>query len=231
MWSQLAIRRESSATCGAIRETAGPRPPGRLSLLVLMENRQQVGALWRRLEASARGTGPVRVLAATVMVAALAAGCGTTPQATATTKPLPAGRYPSAVSKMVCLSNAIADVGRALGEKGTVSTPTWVDHLYSCRYVYPSAAMALSVKELSSTAETTAYFNSLGTQLGVARTLANLGQGAFQTTNGSVVVRKDYKVLLVDDTGLPPTFGNPPTGPGAVAVTVAIVILGCWAGD
>ena len=43
------------------------------------------------------------------------------------------------------------------------------------------------------------------------RDLESLGQGAFQTTNGSVVVRKDWKVLLVDDTGLPAQFGTPPT--------------------
>jgi hypothetical protein len=91
--------------------------------------------------------------------------------------------------------------------------------------------MTLSVKELSSPKQTTAYFNSLGAQLGVARKLTLLGQGAFQTTNGSVVVRKDYKVLLVDDSGLPAKFGHPPTTPGNIAVTVADVVLGCWAGD
>ena len=46
-----------------------------------------------------------------------------------------------------------------------------------------------------------------------------------------MVVRKDWKVLLVDNTGLPPQFGVPPTSSTAVAVTVADVILGCWAGD
>jgi hypothetical protein len=175
------------------------------------------------------GVAPVVAVLVTVLV--LAAGCGSSPQATATTRPLPAGRYPSQVSKMVCASEAPHDVGLALGEKATVTTPTWSDHLYTCRYVYPSATVTISVKELSSVAETTAYYKSLGTQLGVARPLANLGQGAYQTTNGSVVVRKDYKVLLVDASGLPPQFGNPPTNPGAIAVTVGIVILGCWAGD
>ena len=58
--------------------------------------------------------------------------------------------------------------------------------------------MELSVKELSSWAQTKAYFRSLGTQMGQVRTLKGLGQGAFQTTNGSMVVRKDWKVLLVD---------------------------------
>ena len=183
-------------------------------------------------------TGPARRIrllpgmAALGMVVVLAAGCATTAGTpTAATVPLPAGRYPSKVSKMVCISEAAREVGLALGEKATITTPTWVDHLYSCRYDYPSASLGLSVKELSSVAETTAYFNSLGTRLGVARSLPNLGQGAFQTTDGSVVVRKDYKVLLVDQTGLPPQFGNPPTNPGNIAVTVGIVILGCWSGD
>ena len=58
-----------------------------------------------------------------------------------------------------------------------------------------------------------------------------LGEGAFQTTSGSVVVRKDWKVLLVNNAGLPAQFGVPPTSSGSVAVTVADVILGCWAGD
>jgi len=66
---------------------------------------------------------------------------------------------------------------------------------------------------------------------GKARDLPNLGQAAFQEPDGSVVVRKDWKVLVVDITGLPAQFGVPPTSSGDVAVTVADVILGCWAGD
>ncbi len=168
-----------------------------------------------------------------MLVAATLAACGASPAAstTKTTKPLPAGRYPSEVSKMVCKTDAPHDVGEALGETAAVTTPTWQDHVYSCHYDYQSGSMSLSVKELSSWPETLAYFHGLGTQLGVARTLPNLGQGAFQTTNGSVVVRKDWKVLLVDPTGLPPRFGNPPTTSSDIAVTVADVILGCWAGD
>ena len=89
----------------------------------------------------------------------------------------------------------------------------------------------MSVKELSSWAETDAYYDGLATQLGKTRTLQGLGQGAFQTTDGSVVVRKDWKVLLVDIKGLPAQFGVPPTSSADVAVTVGDVILGCWAGD
>jgi len=50
-----------------------------------------------------------------------------------------------------------AAVATALGVEPTeVSTPTWVDHVYSCQYVYPSGVMPVSVKELSSRAETSA---------------------------------------------------------------------------
>jgi hypothetical protein len=173
------------------------------------------------------------VLVATVMTALLAAGCASGAASTTSTTraPLPAGRYPSEISKMVCRPEARQDIAEVLGVKATVSDPSWVDHLYSCRYSYPTGSMELSVKELSSWSQTTAYFESLASQMGKARSLQNLGQGAFQTTNGSVVVRKDWKVLLVDTAMLPAQFGVPPTPSEAVAVTVADVILGCWAGD
>jgi hypothetical protein len=122
-------------------------------------------------------------------------------------------------------------IASALGVTADVSTPTWVDHLYSCTYKYPTGSMVLSIKELSSWSETFAYFDGLGARLGHAQSLRNLGQGAFQTTDGSVVVRKDWKVLLVDTSGLPPQFGVPATSSADVAVTVGDVILGCWAGD
>lgn len=149
--------------------------------------------------------------------------------------PKPAGVLPSPISKQICSRDAQIEMASALGEEAQVSTPTWVDHLYSCTYDYatstPAGSFAVSVKELSSTAETTAYFEGLSSTMGRSRELNALGEGAFQTTNGSVVVRKDWKVLLVDNAGLPAQFGVPPTSSGSVAVTVADVILGCWAGD
>jgi hypothetical protein len=132
---------------------------------------------------------------------------------------------------MVCAHEAAGEIDSALGERATVSKPTWADHRYSCRYGYPSGSMEVSVKELSSWTQTKQYFNSLAATLGRSRELPGLGQGAFQTTDGSVVVRKDWKVLLVDSSALPPQFGVPPTSSGDVAVTVGDVILGCWAGD
>ena len=145
--------------------------------------------------------------------------------------PLPAGRLPSKISKQVCADEAQKDIAEVLGVKAVVQTPTWVAHLYSCRYQYPNGSFVLSVKELSSWSETKGYFASLGHQMGDVGKLGNLGQGAFTTGDGSVVVRKDWKVLLVDISGLPPQFGVPATSKGDIADTVADVILGCWAGD
>lgn len=169
------------------------------------------------------------------VIAMLGAGCSTATtgsNATPTTKaPLPAGPHPSEIAKMVCEKEAQHDLTSALGETATVSTPTWADHLYVCRYAYPSGSMTLSIKELSSWSQTLAYFNGLAARMGKKRSLQGLGQGAFQTTDGSIVVRKDWKVLLVDISGLPPQFGVPATSSGDVAVTVGDVILGCWSGD
>jgi len=144
---------------------------------------------------------------------------------------VPAGPNPSTSARMVCAPGAQRELAGALGVSTVAPiTPTWVDHVYSCRYVYADGVITLSVKELSNRAQTTAYYRGLGARLGDTGSLSGLGQGAFTTTNGSAVVRKDYKVLLVDVSGLPAQFGVPPTSAADIAVTVSDVILGCWTG-
>jgi hypothetical protein len=132
---------------------------------------------------------------------------------------------------MICAPEAQDHVAHVLGVTAHVSTPSWVSHLYSCQFEYSNGTLVLSVKELSSWAQTLAYFHSLGADLGDTGSLGNLGQGAFTTKNGSVIVRKDWKVLLVNIASLPGQFGKPPTSRADVAFTVADVILGCWSGD
>lgn len=167
-----------------------------------------------------------------LVLLASAYGSGSpTATAAADVRPLPAGRLPSSIALMVCQHKVHGEINEVLGVTATVSGRTWVDHKYSCRYGYPNGSFELSVKELSSWSQTLDYFHGLGTQLGEAQTLAGLGQGAFRTSGGDVVVRKDWKVLLVNVAGLPSQFGVPPTGATDVAYTVADVILGCWAGD
>ena len=145
--------------------------------------------------------------------------------------PLPAGPKPSKLATMVCQKKAQVEIGQALGESAVVSDQTWVSHLYSCEYRYTTGTMVLSIKELSSWSQTLRYFNMLAKKLGKKTTFYGLGQGAFQTRDGSMVVRKDWKILLVNSAGLSAQFGSPPTSSGDVAATVADIILGCWSGD
>jgi len=179
-------------------------------------------------------TSPALLGAVLVAVALALAACGGgTTSATAGTTPLPAGPTPSKIATMVCGHEAVSQMNSALGEDATVSTPTWSakTHVYSCTYGYPTGSFTLTVKELSSWPATKAYVAALEASMGKSRDLYGLGQAAFQADDNAVVVRKDWKVLTVDVTGLPAQFGVPPTSSRAVAVTVADVILGCWEGD
>ncbi len=75
-----------------------------------------------------------------------------------TEAPLPAGPTPSTIANMVCRFEAIQDIDSAIGVQAKVSAPTWADHLYSCRYGYPTGSMVLSIKELWNWGQTSAYF-------------------------------------------------------------------------
>jgi len=138
---------------------------------------------------------------------------------------------PSVSARMVCADEAQSDITLALGVAARVETPTWADRLYSCRYDYAGGSFVMSVKDLADEQETTRYYESLAATLGRTRTLAALGEGAFVTPNGSVVARKDFKVLLVDDSALPARLANTTATPANVALLVAKTIMGCWEGD
>jgi hypothetical protein len=87
------------------------------------------------------------------------------------------------------------------------------------------------VKELDDAAQTTAYFDRLGVTSGRRSEALEMGQGAYFTQNGSVVVRLGWKVLFVDVSQLPTRFGKPPVTRSDAGVSVAAVILGCWNGS
>jgi hypothetical protein len=187
-----------------------------------------IGVLTGRVGAVPRWS----LVTATVFAVAALVGCGSssTPRsAQATSRSKPAGRNPSIASQMICNRETQANFRQSLGVPPTqVTSPTWVDHVYTCRYVYPSGVLTLSVKELSSAAETTSYYDQLGRALGRRPDRIALGQGAFLTTNGSLVVRKNYKVMDVDVSQLPTQFGSPPLVPSDVALSAAAIIMTCW---
>ena len=67
--------------------------------------------------------------------------------------------------------------------------------------------------------------------LGRTKTLVNVGEDAYATSTGSAVVRKDYKVLIVDVSRLPERFGKPVGSRASIATAVAMTVLRCWTGD
>jgi hypothetical protein len=132
---------------------------------------------------------------------------------------------------MICEAEVEADLVQALG-RTTVHpvTPSWTDDVYSCAYEYPDGSFTLSVKQLPDSASTQLFFAHVAARRGRVRQLDGLGEGAFTTPDGSVVVRKDDKVLVVDVRKLAPQFGVPHDSRANVAITIAATIMGCWTG-
>ena len=171
-----------------------------------------------------------------LVVVPVLAGCDKTSKASNPGPVTPAtlevaGPNPSVSAKMIC-GEAKEGIAAVVGvDTARPIVSRWANHLYSCDYVYAGGRkMTLSVKEMSSVAETTAYFDALAKKLHRAPELVGLGEGGFNTRDGSVVVRKDYRVLLVDVSHLPARFGTPPLTRSAFATSVATTIMGCWIG-
>jgi hypothetical protein len=139
--------------------------------------------------------------------------------------------YPSKSAKMLCQTEVRGEIAAALRVKETRVAPTWNKkaHLYSCTYFYPRGKIVLSVKEMSSERETTTYFDAIKRKYGTKQPIFGLAQGAFILKNENVVVRKDYKVLLVDVQGIPANFVHGLYRSG-VAATIAAPIMACWTG-
>lgn len=144
----------------------------------------------------------------------------------------PAVTAPTATTKMICAPEAVRDIAAAIGE-GTVRpvVGTWMPPHYSCQYTYRQGSFTLSVQQLPDQMSTERYFTAITTTLGRGTILTGLGQAATTTTAGSVVVRKDNKVLTVDPRSLPARFGTPPDTRANVAITIAATIMGCWSGS
>jgi hypothetical protein len=141
-----------------------------------------------------------------------------------------AGPNPSESAEMVCSEEARDDIDVSLGIKTKkITKPTWDEqnHVYACEYVFARGKVRLEVKEMSSGDETTAYFDQVKREQDAVQELPGLGQGAWVLDNGNVLVRKDYKTLIVDVSEAPKI---PAMRRSDVAVNVASVIMSCWTG-
>jgi hypothetical protein len=142
-----------------------------------------------------------------------------------------AGDAPSDSAKMICEPDAVGEVAVALGVRtSAMPVGTWSDHVYSCKYVYPDGVMVLSVKELTDEASTTAYYTAAQQALASSTSMKVLTQPAFAGPDGSLYVRKDFKVLHVDVAGLPEHLGQGGYSRADAAFRVAAAIMSCWTG-
>jgi hypothetical protein len=165
-----------------------------------------------------------RVLFACALMATLAFGVAAPTGAATATRP-------SKTARMICQAEARGDLAGVLAITPIdITEPTWRDGTYSCTYHYQTGSFTISVTELKTRAATRAYFNARGVALQRLDDPVHLGDDAFQTSDGTTVVRKDNKVLEVDASQLPQKFSKLALDPASVASTVTTTILGCWTG-
>ena len=180
-------------------------------------------------------------VAGTVVAAllALCAGCSGSPTAAPpapasassanAASPVPAAPGPSPQARLVCEPEAQEDIALQLGvDAATVGPPQYANSTSTCRYAYPQGGFTLSVQDLPDAPATTRAYDALGAKMGRVQNI-DLGPAkAFTTSNGSVVMQKDTKVLLVDVTDLPDPFGKPPVPRPQAALLITKAVLGCW---
>jgi hypothetical protein len=139
---------------------------------------------------------------------------------------------PSPQAEMVCQPEAQTDIQDLVGVVPTQVGPLqYANHVSTCRYAYSNGSFVLIVQDLPNDLTTTNAFDALAAKLGRVDAIDLPDADAFSTTDGSIVLRKDTKVMLVDVTGLPTTFGSPPSPRADAARLIMKAVLGCWTGD
>jgi hypothetical protein len=136
---------------------------------------------------------------------------------------------PAALTVMVCTGDVRSDVAEIFGRATVpVTTPTWVDHLYTCTFRLPVGPLVLSVKESADAAAARGYYAAARARVPAAKDTPGLGEGAYLSPDGVVGLVKDNFTLTVDATGLPVEFGAGRQKRVDFAYEVATVVLGCW---
>jgi len=132
---------------------------------------------------------------------------------------------------MVCAKEAQDELRAALGVRPVAPVQgVWDPPEYSCRYRYGTGSFALSVRDFESSGAMTAFFDRyVARHTRVASEDIGADQ-AVQVKNGSVIARRKSHVLVVDATDLPAVFGSPAQSRAKTAMTIGVVLMGCWTG-
>jgi hypothetical protein len=172
--------------------------------------------------------------AATAQSMVMAPGAPTGGSATSTDAPghRQAAATPSATALMVCSDDIKTQVTQVLKLASTPATRSTFGHgLYTCTYTLPYGPLLLSVQQSTTNATAATYFTTLRPTLGTTDTLPGLGEKAYGTPTGTVVVIKDNMTLTVNATHLPAVFGTNGQKRTDLAYEIASDVLGCWTGN
>ncbi len=188
------------------------------------------------VKAKKKGLSATAAVILAVVLAVVLAGCG---QQSAPVGPLPSqapvpalADAPSPQAEMVCQPEAQQDIQDLIGVVPTTVGPIqYANHTTTCRYVYANGSFTLVVQDLPNELVTTRTYEALAGKLGKVDSIDLPDAQAFSTNDGSVVLRRDTKVMLVDVTQLPATFGSPPSPRADAARLIMKAVLNCWVGD
>jgi hypothetical protein len=138
---------------------------------------------------------------------------------------------PSPQAEMVCAPEAQQDIQDLIGVVPTAVGPIqYANHTSTCRYAYANGAFTLVVQDLPNDITTTRTYEALAGKLGKIDSIDLPDAQAFTTNDGSIVLRRDTKVMLVDVAQLPGTFGSPPSPRADAARLIMKAVLNCWVG-
>ena len=178
------------------------------------------------------------LLAAGLLAITLLSGCASSPAAiprpaaaTAAVTASDSTGEPTAAALMICGDDILGKVRQVLSLAGPPATShSFLDGRYTCTYQLPVGPLILAVQQSATPSKANRYF--AGQRLALhGDSLPGLGQAAFGTPSGTVVVIKDSQTLTVDATGLPPVFGSQHQHRTDLAYEIASDVLGCWTGD
>lgn len=139
---------------------------------------------------------------------------------------------PTATALMVCSDDIRGKVQQVLRLATLPKTSsTFLDGLYSCSYALPIGTLVLSVQTSTGKDALNTYVEAARTTRKATSTLIGLGERAYGSTDGTVLVIKDNETLTVDASDLPPVFGTQGQKRTDFAYEIASDVLGCWTGN
>jgi len=115
---------------------------------------------------------------------------------------------------------AVAEQPLAVPQQGS-----WAGRTYTCTYDLGDGQLVLRVEVLRTRAGARALFRQARQVADVDQRLHGIGQQAFQTTDGTLVARKDSFVLTADPLLLPARLDK-----ADMAFTAATAVMTCWPG-